>query len=92
MVLEKLDSNLQNKTRPTTDHLLTTYTKVNPTWIKTYVWNLKPEKSQRIINTGSILVDIGRTNVFVDIAPEWRETQAKIMGLRKNKKLLSPRK
>ena len=43
-------------------------------------------------NTGSILFDIGCTNIFVDISPEVRETQAKIMGLCKNKKLPSPRK
>ena len=31
VVLEKLDSNLQNKTKTQTDHFLTTYTKINPT-------------------------------------------------------------
>ena len=45
-----------------------------------------------ITNTGSILLDTGCTNIFVDISPEVRETQAKIMGLHKNKKLLSQRK
>ena len=44
------------------------------------------------MNTDSILFDIGCTNIFADISPELRETQAKIMGLRKNKKLPSPRK
>ena len=31
VVLEKLDSNLQNKTKTQTDHFLITYTKINPT-------------------------------------------------------------
>ena len=35
-------------------------------------------------NTGSILLDIACTNVFVDISLEVRETQAKIMRLYKN--------
>ena len=43
-------------------------------------------------NIGSILFDNGCTNIFVDISLEVRETQAKIMGLRKSKKLLSQRK
>ena len=35
-------------------------------------------------NTGSILLDIACTNVFVDLSLEVRETQAKIMRLYKN--------
>ena len=35
-------------------------------------------------NTGSNLLDIACTNVFVDISLDVRETQAKIMRLYKN--------
>ena len=39
-------------------------------------------------NTGGNLFDTGCTNFFVDTSRDVRETQAKIMGLDKNKKLL----
>jgi len=59
------------------DHFLTPYTKIISKWIKDL--NVIPE----IIKitgelTGSKLSDIIRSNIFLDMSPEARETKAKI--------------
>ena len=59
------------------DHLLMSHTRINSKWIKDL--NVRP-KTIKIIeeNTGSIILDIARSNNLSDIAPQARETKEKI--------------
>ena len=59
------------------DHLFIPHTRVNSKWIKDL--NVRP-KTIKIIeeNTGSIILDIARSNNLSDIAPQARETKEKI--------------
>ena len=59
------------------DRCLTPYTKINSKWIKDL--NVRPEIIKLLEgNTGSILFDIGLSNIFLAMSPQARETKAKI--------------
>ena len=59
------------------DHSLTAYTKINSKCIKDL--NVRPETVRLLEeNTGSMLSDIGFSNICLDMFPQTRETKAKI--------------
>ena len=59
------------------DHYLTPYTKLNSKWIKDI--NVRPEIIKFLEeNWSSKLLDIGLSNVFVNLTPKTSETKAKI--------------
>ena len=74
MVLEKLDNYMQkNETRP----LCFTIYKINSKWIKDL--NVRPETIKFLKeNISSNLLDMGPSNVFMDMSLHARETEAKI--------------
>jgi len=85
MVLGKLASYLQKKeTRP----LSYTIYKINSKWIKDL--SVRPETIKLEENLGSNLLDIGLSNIFLDMSLHARDTKAKInyWDLHQNKKLL----
>ena len=52
------------------------FTKINSKWIKDL--NIRPETIKLLEgNVGSTLFDIGHTNIWGDIFPQVRETEAK---------------
>ena len=58
-------------------HPLTPYTKINSKWIKDL--NLTPDTVKLLgENTGRILFDINRSNIFLDLSPRTMEIKAKI--------------
>jgi len=59
------------------DHFLTPYLKINSKWIKDL--NVRPETIKLMKeNTGSKFLDIGLSNIFLDLSPQARETKVKI--------------
>ena len=73
-MLGKLDSDLQkNEPGP----LSYTIHKINSKWMKDL--NVRQETIKILEEkTGSNLFDLGRSNFFLDMSPEARETKAKI--------------
>ena len=71
------------------DLFLTPYTQKNSNWIKDL--NVSSETIKILEgSTGSNFSDIGRSNIFLDMSPEARESKAKInyWDFIKKKKLL----
>ena len=61
----------------TLDHYLTSYTKINPKWIKDL--NIRPETIKLLEkNIGSKLLDTGFGDSFLDLTPKAEVTKAKI--------------
>ena len=59
------------------DCFLTSYTKINLTWIKDI--NVRPETIKILEDsTGNNVPDIRLSNIFPDMSPETRETKTKI--------------
>ena len=58
------------------DHLLTPHTRVNSKWTKDL--NVRP-KTIKILeeNIGSKTLDTARSDIFLDISPQARETKGK---------------
>ena len=55
------------------------YTKINSNWIKDL--NVRPKTIRPLkVNVGSMLFDISLSNIFPDMSPQTRETNAKING------------
>ena len=71
-------------------HFLTPHTKVNSKGIKDL--NVKPETIKILEeNTGSNLLDISHSNIFLAMSPEGRgnKSENKLLGLQKTKKMHS---
>ena len=73
------------------DYFLTLYTKINSKWIEAL--NVRPETVKLPEeNTGNVFLDIGLSNIFLDMSSQANETKAKIkkkkVGLHQIKKLL----
>ena len=59
------------------DHFLIAYTKINPKAIKDL--NVRQEAMKLLKeNTGSHLLDIRCSNIFLDVSPQAKETKGKI--------------
>ena len=69
------------------DHFLIPYTKINSIWIKDL--SVRPETIKLLEgSTGSNFSDMGHSNIFLGMAPEARDTKAKLLALYLNKKCL----
>ena len=70
------------------DHYPTPYTNINPKWIKDLT--VRPETIKLLEeNFGSMLFDIGLSNIFLNKFHQARETKIKIKkGLHQTQKLL----
>ena len=55
------------------DHFFTLYTKINSKWIKGL--NLRPESIKLLQDIGSMLFDIGLSNMFLHMSPQSRKTK-----------------
>ena len=59
------------------DYFLTLYTKINSKWIEAL--NVRPETVKLPEeNTGNVFLDIGLSNIFLDMSSQAKETKAKI--------------
>ena len=58
------------------DHFLTPHTKINSKWIKNL--NVRPETIKIFEESTSSNFSDSRSNIFLDMSPEARETKAKI--------------
>lgn len=58
------------------EHSLTPFTKIISKWIKDL--NMRPKTIKLLKDTGSNILDINLSNVFMDMFPQAREAQAKI--------------
>ena len=62
------------------NYFLTPHTKINTKWIKDL--KIRPEIIKLLEeNIGSLLFDIGLSNIILDTSPQARETKAKINKL-----------